>query len=170
MKHNAKKVVIDGYTFDSQKEGQFYLTFIKPSNFKYEIHPRYNYAGHKQKDGGYVYSKFYTPDFVVYGHDGKIMHVYDVKTSTSSAGWTDGAKANIYWYQRLAKPTVEIVVPRKHDFKMTLYGISARNNLDKHARRNRQGELKITKAGNYSYDRYNVYTDIDYDIHDIVGW
>lgn len=169
MKHFGKKVRLDGYTFDSKKEAQFYLEFIKPSGFKYEVHPRYRYADRKPKDGGYMVSKFYTPDFVVYDKQGNIMHMYDVKTSISQAGWTDGAKANIYWYQRFSKPTIEIVVPRQHDFKMTFYGVSSKHNLDKHAKRRQDGSLKITQAGNVTYDYYNVYNDIDYRIDDYIG-
>ena len=37
----GKKVKLDGYTFDSKKEAQFYLQFVKPSGMRFDVHPHY---------------------------------------------------------------------------------------------------------------------------------
>ena len=34
--HFAKKVELDGYRFDSQKEAAFYQRYVKPSGYKFE--------------------------------------------------------------------------------------------------------------------------------------
>ena len=162
MKHFSGKVKLDGYTFDSQKEARFYQQFVKPSGYRYEVHPNYEIVK-KFQLGGYNQSGVrYTPDFVVYDHDGKIKHVYDVKTSLSLYGTTAASKLRFKWFQYRYRLPVEIVVPRQHDFKMTLYGFTVKSMLDKHK--------KQTKSDKPKYSYYNVYSSIDYDINEIVGW
>ena len=168
MEHKAQKVVIDGYTFDSKKEGQFYWQFVKNYGLKFEVHPHFRYVDKKAKDGLNIGSKIYTPDFVIY-EGGEIKHIYDVKTSVSLYGMTQGARDNIYWFQRMTPYWVQLVVPRSHDFQMTLYGTTSKTVLDAHAHRDRHGNVKYTSNGNCKYDYYNVYPDFNYDLRDIVG-
>lgn len=169
MKHFGKETTLDGHGFDSKKEALFYQRFIKPSGYAFEIHRPFKYAQTKGKASVKVGSKTYTPDFVVY-ENGEIKHIYDVKTSTSPAGMTQGAKDNIYWFQRFTPYFVEIVVPRLNDFKMSLYGLTNNHMLDRHVKRDRHGDIKTTSKGNPQYEYYNVYKNIDYDIREIVGW
>lgn len=66
---------------------------------------------------------------------------------------------------------VEIVVPRAHDFKMTMFGWTKNAMLDQHVHYDIHGKMKINKHnGQPIYDHYNVYKGINYDIHDLVGW
>lgn len=169
MEHFGQKVEVDGYKFDSKKEAQFYLQFIKPSGKQYEVHPHYRYADKASKDGVFLESKTYTPDFVVY-ENGDVLHVYDVKTSISLYGMTKGAKDTIYWFQRLTPYWVELVVPRKHDFQMRLYGPTDRKLLDAHAMHDRKGNIKTTSKGNVQFEYWNSYKDLNYDIHEFVGY
>ena len=39
--HFGRKVELDGYVFDSQKEADFYQRFIKNSGYQFEVHPRF---------------------------------------------------------------------------------------------------------------------------------
>ena len=41
MQRIARKVKVNGFTFDSQKEANFYLKFVKDSGYKHEIHPSF---------------------------------------------------------------------------------------------------------------------------------
>lgn len=40
--HFGKKSVVDGYKFDSQKELDFYLRYIKNSGYEFEVQARTN--------------------------------------------------------------------------------------------------------------------------------
>lgn len=41
MQRIARKVKVNGFTFDSEKEANFYLKFVKESGYKHEVHPSY---------------------------------------------------------------------------------------------------------------------------------
>ena len=43
MNHFGKKVEVDGYKFDSEKEANFYLRFVKTCGKRYEVHKSVNY-------------------------------------------------------------------------------------------------------------------------------
>lgn len=170
MEHFGKKVELDGYKFDSQKEAQFYLQFIKLSGKRFDVHRQFEIVS-KFKVGGYNQRGVtYTPDFVVYNDHNDIMHVYDVKTSLSGKGIDSGAKLRFKWFMHRYRIPVEIVVPRAHDFKMALYGFTTLTMLDQHVQHDRSGNAKHYKNGNPRFDYYNVYQDINYDVHEFVGW
>lgn len=170
MQHFSKKKKIDGYTFDSQKEAEFYLNFIKPSGCRFDVHRPFKLV-EKFAVGGYNQRGVtYTPDFVTYDDNGEISHVYDVKTSLSNFGIDNGAKLRFKWFQYRYRIPVEIVVPRANDFKMTLYGFTSKSMLDPHTMKDRKGLTKRYKNGEPKFDHYNVYQDIKYDIHEFVGW
>lgn len=80
MKHYGRKVKLDGYTFDSQKEAAFYAAYIKNCGKKYAVHPQYQLMPIYDAGMARVGAIYYRPDFVVYGPDESIEHVYDVKT------------------------------------------------------------------------------------------
>ena len=98
----------------------------------------------------------YTPDFVIYDEDNSILHVYDVKTSLSDRGVDSGAKLRfIMWgFTQLG------ISCQLWEF---LYKVDVHYDI--------HGKMKINKkTGQPIYDHYNVYKDINYDIHDLVGW
>ena len=169
MDHFGKRVVYDGYTFDSAKERDFYVKFIKPSGLRFEVHPNFKIIDKFMVGGTYVRGVWYKPDFVVYDHDGEIKHVYDVKPSVDSQGTDTAAKLRFKLFEKRYRIPVEVIVPRKHDFKMTILGITDLSLLDKHVKRDRQGREKQTAARNYQFGYHNVYTDINYSVWDIIG-
>ena len=65
---------------------------------------------------------------------------------------------------------VEVVVPRKHDFKMKLFGFTNSRIQEAYARHNIHGNVRRRKNGEPYYDYYNVYKSIDYDVHDLIGF
>ena len=66
-----------------------------------------------------------------------------------------------------------MVVPRKHDFKMKLFGFGKYNIQPAHKQYDKHGNLKTHKNSKAeivpTYAYYNVYRNIDYDIHDLIG-
>ena len=65
MNHFGKKVECDGIKFDSAKECDFYLRFIKNCGKNYHVHPSYPLF-EKFPVGGYSMRGIsYAPDFVV---------------------------------------------------------------------------------------------------------
>lgn len=120
------KVRLDGYTFDSQKEADFYVQFVRDSNLHYEIHPRYVLEPLKTlpRSNRLKVSQYaYTPDFVIYNHN-KIAHVYDVKSGLGQYGITTDVKNRFKAFTRKYGIPVEAVVVRKHDFKVIAQGIT----------------------------------------------
>lgn len=161
MQRIAKKVKVNGFTFDSQKEANFYLKFVKESGYKHEIHPSYVIKD-KVALGGVNLSRIsYTPDFVIFDNYGKIKHVYDVKTSINTQFGADtAAKLRFNLFARKYGVPVEVVVPRANDFKMKIYGLTKNVNT-RHERTNRKGK-KIVEF-------YDVMANIDYDVTDFIG-
>ena len=74
--HFAKKVELDGYRFDSQKEAAFYERYIKPSGYKFECQKNFVLMD-KYEGLGVVNLKrtAYRADFVIFNNDGSIKHV-----------------------------------------------------------------------------------------------
>ena len=166
MQHFGKKVIYKGNSFDSVKERDFFIHFIENCSKHYEVHPRYQVLG-KFPVGGYnMRGVSYTPDFVVYnGTD--ILHVYDVKTSLSPRAIDSAAKIRFTLFARKYGIPVEVVVPRKNNFKMKIYGLPSIQTA--HEKHDRHGNVKTTAKGNPTYDHYDVFSSIDYNIHDIIG-
>lgn len=118
--HFAKKVELDGYRFDSQKEAAFYERYIKPSGYKFECQKKLD----KYEDLEVVNLKrtAYRADFVIYNEDGTLKHVYDVKNGFSDYAIDKRAKLKFAMFARLYGLPVEVVVIRAHDFKATITG------------------------------------------------
>ena len=170
MKRNAKKHFEDGIEFDSQTELNFYHRFIRGKGFHFSYHETF-YLTHKYPLGGVEGNAMrYTPDFVIRDNNGNISHVYDVKGSLSSYDIDRDAKKTFNWFQSKYGIPVEVVVPRKNDFKMKILGVS--NSLfDKHVRHDRKGNIKrYAKTGNPMHDYYDIHSSLDYDIRDTIGW
>lgn len=170
MKRNAKKYVEDGFEFPSRVEYNFYHRFIRKKGYHFKHHETF-YLTHKYPIGGVTgKAHTYTPDFVIRDDRGQIVHVYDVKGSLSSYDIDRDAKKTFGWFQSKYGIPVEVVVPRKNDFKMKILGVS--NSLfDKHIRHDRKGNIKrYEKTGNPMYEYYDIHASLDYDIRDTIGW
>lgn len=168
MNHFGKKVECDGIKFDSEKERDFYLRFIKDCGKNYHVHPSYPLF-EKFPVGGYSMRGIsYAPDFVVFDSD-EIAHVYDVKTSLSQQAIDSAAKLRFKLFALRYGIPVEVVVPRKHDFKAKFYGFTNPRLQSAHARRDRHGNVKLNKSGSVMYEYYDVHHSVNYDIHDTIG-
>lgn len=130
-KVRATKVRLDGYTFDSKKEALFYVRYIRDSGLRYEVHPRYEISKVGSLYGYNFRRSFYTPDFVVYGEDGKIKHVFDVKNGFSTYAVDAAAKLRFSLFAAKYGEPVQCVVLRAHDFKSKIFGITTGWERDK---------------------------------------
>lgn len=138
----GKKVQLDGYTFDSIKEAQFYTRFIKNCGFKYRIHPRFILQPLTPLSVGKMSQVAYTPDVVIYSEYGTMMHVYDVKNSFGAYGIDTGNKLRFKWFTSVWSIPVEAVVIRQHDFKTIAQGVTKMRKIT---------EPYITKTVNYDW-------------------
>lgn len=170
MNHFGKKVTYKEWTFDSIKERDFFIRFIENSGKRFAVHKSFELLT-KFPVGGYnMRGLTYAPDFVVYGTDGAIEHVYDVKSGINQRAVDTAAKIRFKLFSLKTGLPVEVVVPRKHDFKMKVLGVP--NSLfDKHIRHDKHGNIKrYAKTGNPMHDYYDVHSSLDYDIRDTIGW
>lgn len=108
MKHYGRKVKLDGYTFDSQKEAAFYAAYIKNCGKKYAVHPQYQLMPIYDAGMARVGAIYYRPDFVVYGPENVIEHVYDVKTSVDYKGADPSAQLRFKLFWRKYGIPVEV--------------------------------------------------------------
>ena len=170
MKHFGKKVPYKEWTFDSIKERDFFIRFIENSGKRFEVHKRFELIS-KFPVGGYKQRSItYAPDFVVYDADGRIEHVYDVKSGINQRAVDTAAKIRFKLFSLKTGLPVEVVVPRKHDFKMKLYGFTTNRIQDPHVRYDRHGNMKQKDNGEPMYDYYDVHKSVNYDIRDTIGW
>lgn len=170
MKHFGKKVPYKDWDFDSIKERDFFIQFIESSGKKFKIHPSYKVVD-KFPLGGYNQRGItYAPDFVVFDDEGAIAHVYDVKTGINQRAVDTAAKLRFKLFSLKTGLPVEVVVPRKHDFKMKLFGFTNPKIQTAHACYDRHKNIKRRKNGEPVYEHYDVYHSIDYDIHDLIGF
>lgn len=140
----GKKVKLDGYTFDSKKEAQFYLQFVKPSGMRFDVHPHYRVIDLFSIGGYRMRGMTYTPDFVLKRPDGSIAHVYDVKAGFTNYSVSTAARLRFKLFALRYHVPVECVIVRKHDFRVKILGLTTK--LDE-------------------YKRHSV----DYDLTDIIG-
>lgn len=144
--HFGRKVELDGYVFDSQKEADFYQRFVRDSGYEFDVHPRF-----VLEKAGTMTAITYKPDFVIYDRNGRILHVYDVKSSLDGRYGADpAAKLRFNLFQRRFKKAVEVVVPRKNDFKMRIFGLSKNVNT-----------RRVTTKGKVQF--YDIMQNLDYD-------
>jgi hypothetical protein len=88
-KYNAKKIVVDGITFDSKDEAKYYVYLKKKKakgeieNFelqpKFTLIPAFEYKGKKERPATYAL------DFLIYNLDGTETYV-DVKGDSTPQG------------------------------------------------------------------------------------
>lgn len=114
----------DGYTFDSEKEHDFYHRFVKHSGYEFEIHPHFKLAPLIEINGGKITSIVYTPDFIVKDQHGNWLHVIDVKNSFGQYGIDQVNKLRFRLFAAKFGHPVEAVVIRAHDFKVITQGVT----------------------------------------------
>ncbi|WP_347284039.1 DUF1064 domain-containing protein [Lactobacillus taiwanensis] len=121
--HFGKKVIIDGYKFDSQKEAKFYQTYLKDTDLNYTVHETFTIIPKQDLTQNVrLRSGVYTPDFVIRDSKGELEHVIDLKNSFTQYGVDAAAQLRFkLFFQRFGKP-VEVVVPRAHSFLMKVMG------------------------------------------------
>lgn len=88
-KYGAKKIVIDGITFDSKDEGRYYL-YLKELKAKdrilnFERQPKYELQPSFKKYGKTHRAITYAPDFLIYHLDGS-EELIDVKGTETQQG------------------------------------------------------------------------------------
>lgn len=124
LNKRGRKVHADGYVFDSQKEYNFYLHFIRDSGVKFDVHPRYELLPLKELAEYKTRRISYTPDIVTYDDESQITHVYDVKNSFTPYGIDASVKLRFALFARRYGIPVEAVVIRSYDFKSIAMGIT----------------------------------------------
>lgn len=166
----GKKVIVDGYKFDSKAESQFYLRYIKPSGMRYEVHPDFTIMDRCLIGGTKFKAHGYQPDFALKRADGSLAHVYDVKAGFTAYSVSTPARLRFALFMRRYGIPVECVVLRKHDFKMKIFDLPDPKIQAAHVRKDRHGKIKRSKrTGQPLYDYYDVFRNTDYDLADIIG-
>ncbi|AKC63196.1 Protein of uncharacterised function (DUF1064) [Clostridium sporogenes] len=88
-KYGAKKIVIDGITFDSKDEGKYYLYLkelkAKDKILNFERQPKYELQPSFKKYGKTHKAITYAPDFLIYHLDGS-EELIDVKGTETQQG------------------------------------------------------------------------------------
>ncbi|GAX04091.1 hypothetical protein IWT140_01728 [Secundilactobacillus pentosiphilus] len=130
LNKRGKKIHFDGYTFDSQKEFDFYYRFIKYSGAPFEIHPKFVLEPKHELADFNTHSIRYTPDVIVYDSRREKMHVYDVKNSFTVYGIDPSVKLRWTLFSSKYGIPVEAVVIRKHDFKVIGFGTTKTRKID----------------------------------------
>jgi len=126
LNKRGTRIHLDGYTFDSQKEADFYTRFVRDSGLKFEVHPRYMLwplTKLPRDDRLKVPRTVYSPDFLIYDENG-VLHVYDVKNSFGVYGIDASVKLRFKLFALANGIPVEAVVVRRHDFKTIAQGIT----------------------------------------------
>lgn len=124
LNKRGSKVDIDRYTFDSEKEAQFYQRFVKGCGLPFEVHPRFQLAPLTDIGTGKITSISYSPDFIIKNLDGSWLHVIDVKNSHGMYGIDQGNKIRFRLFAAKFHHPVEAVVVRKNDFKVITQGVT----------------------------------------------
>lgn len=130
----ARKINANGLKFDSEAEKRFYRDYLSSWPWRVEVHPNYEVRSSYTLGGYKCRSRHYKPDFVVYGPDNKIIHVYDVKASivpkrgknrkqkTAKVFVNPSMRKSIDDFQRHYGIPVELVAPMAGRFRMTILG------------------------------------------------
>lgn len=130
----AKKTASGKLSFDSEAEKKFYREYLAGWPWRVEVHPNYEVRSSYTLGGYKCRSRHYKPDFVVYGPNNKIIHVYDVKASivpkrgkdrkqkTAKVFVNPSMRKSIDDFQRHYGIPVELVAPMAGRFRMTILG------------------------------------------------
>lgn len=164
--HFGKKIIAYGHSFDSEKEKYFYERFLLYTSYQVKVHEVFRVMDKFMVGGSNIRGTIYTPDFTVYDKSGALRHVYDVKNGFTSYAIDNGAKLRFKLFALKYGIPVECVVPRKHDFKMKILGLTKPDLQERHEqiKKNKNGAIKSRK--NVYYD---VMDNVHYDVGDIIG-
>lgn len=126
----GKKVEFNGLKFDSEKEAKFYERFIYGRDLNATVHESFTIQPMVELHNGLrLRSANYTPDVVIRDEYGKLLHVYDVKTGFNSTYNIDpAAQLRFKMFAKQYGIPVEIVVPRVHDFRVKVVGLTKKTN------------------------------------------
>lgn len=125
LNKRGNKVNVDGFTFDSEKEAQFYVQFVKDCGLPFEVHPRFKLTELTELPGGGKITQIaYSPDFIIKDLEGNWLHVIDVKNSFGMYGIDQANKLRFRLFAIYFKHPVEAVVIRKNDFKVITQGVT----------------------------------------------
>ena len=98
-KYNNNKITVDGITFDSKHEAQYYelLKEKKAAGLilNYELQPQYELQPAFKRDGKTIRAITYTADFLVYHLDGT-EEVVDIKGMETQQGIM---RRKMFWYK-----------------------------------------------------------------------
>jgi hypothetical protein len=120
--HFGKKVVLDGFKFDSLKEATFYQRYIKPSGYSFTCQQRFTLLDTFTLELIKLRQTAYKADFVVYDENGELKHVYDVKNGYDEYSIDKKSKIKFSLFARKFKVPVEVVVMRKNYFNVAILG------------------------------------------------
>lgn len=120
--HFGKKVVLDGFKFDSLKEATFYQRYIKPSGYQFTTQERFTLLETFPLELVKLRQTVYKSDFVVYDKNGSIKHVYDVKNGYTEYAIDQKSKIKFSLFARKYGIPVEVVVMRKNYFNVAILG------------------------------------------------
>lgn len=126
LNKRGNKVLLDGFTFDSTKEAQFYERFVKQCELPFEVHPRFKLTELTELPGGggKISQIAYSPDFIIKNSDGSWRHVIDVKNSHGMYGIDQSNKLRFRLFAIKYGHPVEAVVVRSRDFKVITQGVT----------------------------------------------
>lgn len=120
----AQTRYVDGIRFDSIKEANFYLQYIKNCGLRYSVHQSYTLKPASPVKGIKLQGLRYAPDFVIYNEDGSLKHVYDIKTGFTKSAIKPDANMRFKLFAFHYDQPVEVVVPRAHDFKVKILNVT----------------------------------------------
>lgn len=124
--HFGKKVVLDGFKFDSLKEATFYQRYIKPSGYSFTCQQRFTLLDTFTLELIKLRQTAYKSDFVVYDENGELKHVYDVKNGYDEYSIDKKSKIKFSLFARKFKVPVEVVVLRPNHFDSAVIGTTKR--------------------------------------------
>ncbi|MDQ0414199.1 DUF1064 domain-containing protein [Mesobacillus stamsii] len=85
-KYNAVKTSIDGFTFDSKVEGEYYLKLKEKQRtgeiLAFELQPKFLLQNGFRKEGKWIHPIHYIADFEVTYPDGRV-EIVDIKGQTT---------------------------------------------------------------------------------------
>ncbi|MCP9313828.1 DUF1064 domain-containing protein [Liquorilactobacillus satsumensis] len=124
--HFGKKVQIDGFKFDSKREAQFYLTFVRECPYRFDVQRSFTLQDNFTVGGLKMRRTDYRADFVIYNEDNTLRHVIDIKNGFSPFAVDQKSRLKFKFFAARYNLPVEVIVPRKHDFRLQILGLTTK--------------------------------------------
>ncbi|MCL0330651.1 DUF1064 domain-containing protein [Apilactobacillus xinyiensis] len=105
-KYHAKKLKIDGNSFDSKAEAGYYMK-LKYDHAEFKVHEQFEIVPKTRLAGKTHREAIYTPDFTIY-KDGKLIEAIDVK------GYKITADASLRMRAFIAKYQIPVYIVKSH--------------------------------------------------------